>query len=83
MLDTKGCKQALIIRNFYCISTATVVARTRQNVKVTRTLPVLRTSPVVTQRAPAGLFLQKDRRSACRAVIFYDVNDKTRKSVKG
>jgi hypothetical protein len=39
-LGTKGYKHTLRICNTYCFSAATIVARTRHNVNVIRTLPV-------------------------------------------
>jgi len=40
ILDNKGFKHTLRIRNVYCFSTATVVTRTRLSIKFIRALPV-------------------------------------------
>jgi hypothetical protein len=41
LLKDKGCRHTLRIRNSHCLSAATVVARTRLNIKFIRTLRVL------------------------------------------
>jgi len=41
MLDNYGYRHSLVVFNTYCFSKATVVTRTRLDVTIIRTLPVL------------------------------------------